>query len=91
MIGSFADSSGGGRYWSIHAENGDVIDDTLWLVHLQTAREVGAIGQVHAENGDVIVENQRKLLARGITGNLRATSREEKFNGSVYTRIKWET
>jgi hypothetical protein len=42
-----------------------------WLVLLQTAREVGAIGQVHAENGDVIVENQRKLLARGITGNLR--------------------
>ncbi len=53
-----------------------------WLVLLQTAREVGAIGQVHAENGDVIVENQRKLLARGITGNLRETSREEKFNGS---------
>jgi hypothetical protein len=58
------------------------------LVLLQTAREVGAIGQVHAENGDVIVENQRKLLARGITGNLRETSREEKFNGSRYSHEK---
>ena len=46
---------------------------------MQTAREVGAIGQVHAENGDVIVENQRKLLARGITGTGTYTQIKKRY------------
>ena len=39
-------------------------------IYIQTVREIGGIGQVHAENGDVIVENQKKLLAKGITGHV---------------------
>ena len=38
------------------------------LETFKTCKEIGAIGQVHAENGDVIDENQKRLLAAGITG-----------------------
>ena len=38
------------------------------LETFKTCKEIGAIGQVHAENGDVIEENQKRLLAAGVTG-----------------------
>ena len=38
------------------------------LETFKTCKEIGAIGQVHAENGDVIEENQKRLLAMGVTG-----------------------
>eukprot|EP00094_Tigriopus_californicus_P000025 TCALIF_00025-PA protein Name:"Similar to DPYS Dihydropyrimidinase (Homo sapiens)" AED:0.05 eAED:0.05 QI:11/0/0/1/0.8/0.83/6/0/1031 len=45
-----------------------MLQDHEMLEVFKTCREIGAIGQVHAENGDVIEENQKRLLAMGITG-----------------------
>ncbi len=45
-----------------------MVRDNEMLEVFKTCREIGAIGQVHAENGDVIDENQRRLLAKGVTG-----------------------
>ena len=42
--------------------------DNEMLETFKTCKEIGAIGQVHAENGDVIEENQKRLLAAGVTG-----------------------
>merc|ERR1719347_2032149 len=35
---------------------------------LKHVKELGCVAKVHAENGDIIAENQRRLLARGVTG-----------------------
>ncbi len=45
-----------------------MVRDNEMLEIFKTCREIGAIGQVHAENGDVIEENQKRLLAKGVTG-----------------------
>ena len=45
-----------------------MLRDNEMLECFKTCKEIGAIGQVHAENGDVIEDNQKRLLAMGITG-----------------------
>jgi len=45
-----------------------MLRDNEMIETFKTCKEIGAIGQVHAENGDVIEENQKRLLAAGITG-----------------------
>lgn len=45
-----------------------MLRDNDMLETFKTCKAIGAMGQVHAENGDVIDENQKKLLAMGITG-----------------------
>jgi dihydroorotase-like cyclic amidohydrolase len=34
----------------------------------EVAKDLGALCMVHAENGDIVDANQRRLLARGMTG-----------------------
>jgi len=45
-----------------------MVNDEQMLHIFKTCRAIGAIGQVHAENGEVIADNQKRLLAMGITG-----------------------
>ena len=45
-----------------------MVNDEEMLQIFKTCRAIGAIGQVHAENGEVIADNQKRLLAMGITG-----------------------
>ena len=45
-----------------------MLQDGEMLECFKACRAIGAIGQVHAENGDVVEENQKRLLAMGITG-----------------------
>ena len=45
-----------------------MVTDAEMLEIFKVCRKSGAIGQVRAENGDVIVENQKRILAKGITG-----------------------
>jgi len=64
-----------------------MLDDHDIIDCFKTARAVGGIGQVHAENGDVIVENQQKLLQRGITGpEGHPLSRPEEVEEEATTR-----
>ena len=44
------------------------VDDVSMLKAFELARDLGAICVVHAENGDIIEHNQKKLIAKGITG-----------------------
>jgi dihydropyrimidinase len=44
------------------------LEDHEMIKAFDVARDLGALCVVHAENGDIIDANQRKLLARGITG-----------------------
>ena len=45
-----------------------MVTDAEMLEIFKVCRKIGALGQVHAENGDVIHENQKRILAKGITG-----------------------
>jgi len=64
-----------------------MLDDHDIIECFKMAREVGGIGQVHAENGDVIVENCKKLLAKGITGpEGHPLSRPEEVEEEATTR-----
>merc|ERR1719400_2041269 len=45
-----------------------MVTDAEMLEIFKVCRRIGALGQVHAENGDVIHENQKRILAKGITG-----------------------
>lgn len=42
-------------------------DDSLIEV-LKTCKNLGAFVRVHAENGDIVSENEKRLLAAGVTG-----------------------
>ncbi len=44
------------------------LEDHEMIKAFDVARDLGALCVVHAENGDIIDANQRKLLAKGITG-----------------------
>lgn len=44
------------------------LEDIDMIKAFEVARDLGALCIVHAENGDIIDYNQKKLLAKGITG-----------------------
>jgi dihydropyrimidinase len=45
-----------------------MINDAQMFEVFKVCKRIGAVAQVHAENGDAIVEGQRCMLAKGITG-----------------------
>jgi len=45
-----------------------MLDNTELLEAFKHIKDIGGVAKVHAENGDIIAENQRRLLARGVTG-----------------------
>uniref|UniRef100_A0A7S4L6I6 dihydropyrimidinase n=1 Tax=Paramoeba aestuarina TaxID=180227 RepID=A0A7S4L6I6_9EUKA len=61
-------------------------DDKLYL-SFKNCKAIGALAQVHAENGDVIHEEQKQLIAKGVTGpEGHALSREEEIEGEATHR-----
>ena len=46
-------------------------------------REVGAVVGVHAELGAVIAENEKRLAARGVTGNSTFASPNEHHTDQI--------
>merc|ERR1712000_436231 len=44
-----------------------VTDEELYHA-CKVCKEVGALTQVHAENGEIVIEGQKKLLEKGVTG-----------------------
>ncbi|PIK39877.1 putative dihydropyrimidinase [Apostichopus japonicus] len=45
-----------------------MVNDHEFIQACKKLKAEGALALVHAENGDIIAENQKKLLAQGITG-----------------------
>ncbi|CAG0902892.1 unnamed protein product [Darwinula stevensoni] len=68
-MGELSANEGVNSYKMFMAYKGALqLDDTELYHAFQKCRDLGAIAMVHAENGDIIAENQKKLLAGGITG-----------------------
>jgi len=64
-----------------------MLEDGDMLEVFKLCRQMGAIGQVHAENGHVIEENQKLLLAKGVTGpEGHPLSRPEEVEASATLR-----
>jgi len=45
-----------------------MLDNNEMMEAFKHIKDIGGVAKVHAENGDIIAENQRRLLARGVTG-----------------------
>jgi len=45
-----------------------MLNNSELLEAFKHVKDLGCIAKVHAENGDIIAENQKRLLARGVTG-----------------------
>ena len=69
-------------------KNAIMADDEVIYHSFSKARDLGALVTVHAENGELVFQNQKALLARGITGpEAHPVSRSAEVEGEAANRI----
>jgi hypothetical protein len=67
------------------------LQDTLMLTSaelmevLDHLKSLGCVAHVHAESGDIVAENEKRLLARGITGP--GTRLVQSFDHCIYNYL----
>lgn len=49
-------------------KGGSILNNDEMLAAFEACKELGAVVEVHAENGQIIRENEKRLVARGISG-----------------------
>ena len=69
-------------------KNAIMADDEVIYHSFSKARDLGALVTVHAENGELVFQNQKALLAQGITGpEAHPLSRAAEVEGEAANRI----